>query len=117
MNARAGHFAWQLQLRQWSDLVDDILVAAATQRLTPNDARVDRLSAFCRTVADSSGHIATGTLLEYWLARALGWSRADWSELAREFSSQRPNDQIVPALEKLASALHTQHRQLNRRLR
>lgn len=116
MNGRVGHFEWQIQLRRWSDLVDDVLVAAAVGNLRQGDARVDELSTFCRGVAESASQVSNGTLLGYWLARAVGWNRSEWLGLARELESAPQSGLLVPTLEKLSGALHSQHRQINRRL-
>jgi hypothetical protein len=117
VNGRVGHFEWQIQLRRWSDLVDDVLVEAAIGNLSQGDARVDELSTFCRSVAESADQVTKGTLLGYWLARALGWNRSEWLSLAQQLENARQSGLLVPTLEKLSGALHSQHRQINRRLR
>lgn len=117
MNGRVGHFEWQIQLRRWSDLVDDLLIEAAIGKLGQQDARVDELSTFCRSVAESADQTTKGPLLGYWLARALGWNQSEWLGLAQQLENARHSDPLVPILEKLSGALHSQHREINRRLR
>jgi len=96
---------WYAQLREYSELVDHVLLLSISQTEPRAEAPRRRLSKLFRSLSGTPDADPRTTLLRIWMGRHIRLSPSQWQSLAEAVLQSSTDEAVVQRLEQVARQL------------